>query len=418
MKSMALDRIGERVVSPRLPGGASWPIASILISCIFLQRLGISFGSNKLPLPALIVVAVFLLLIARNEVLISASSLSRYLLLCTCAVFSTALALAFPPSSTEASIPSVYYLLLLYAFVVLRPRAAIGILPTLRLFRSFVAIVAICGALQFALQFVGIRLFSFEGIVPEALLGEAGSNVVIPIWPGAAVYKANGFFMSEPSSFSQLLALGIVVEFIYFRSTLRMAMLAAALLLAFSGTGLLVLGFAVLLVSLGDRRLLSQLAKFGIVAVVVVVLFSAFASQEYLDAFTRRTTELSGERSSGHLRFVTPYKMLAELASDTRLLVGFGPGTAERFRDFRYGINALTKTLIEYGIVGLLAYVSLLMSVFYRRDMRLLSAVCLFLFVFGGGYLLNPPIVYLLTALLTWGPGEAVGASAEVRNIA
>ncbi len=67
---------------------------------------------------------------------------------------------------------------------------------------------------------------------------------------------------------------------------------------------------------------------------------------------------------------------------------------------------------------GLLAYVSLLLSIFYRRDMRILSAVCLFLFVFGGGYLLNPPTVYLLTALLAWGPGDIAEASVEVRNIA
>ncbi len=168
----------------------------------------------------MVVALVFLLLIAQNNVLISAASFARYLLLCVCAGFSTWLASAYPSPSTEASVPSVYYLVLLYAFVVLRPRIAIGILPTLRLFRSIVAIVAVCGAIQFALQFVGVRFFSFEGVVPASLLGEAGSNVVIPIWPGASVYKANGMFLSEPANFSQLLALGIVVEFVLFQEHL------------------------------------------------------------------------------------------------------------------------------------------------------------------------------------------------------
>ncbi len=113
--------------------------------------------------------------------------------------------------------------------------------------------------------------------------------------------------------------------------------------------------------------------------------------------------------------------MVADVTADPRSIIGFGPGTAERFESlgYTYGINALTKILVEYGIPGLLFYVALLLSAFYRADMRALSAVGLFWLVFGGGYHLTPAIVYALAALFAWGPaaGPPIERGAGMRRL-
>jgi hypothetical protein len=137
---------------------------------------------------------------------------------------------------------------------------------------------------------------------------------------------------------------------------------------------------------------------------LVLALFTALASPEYVDSFATRASELSSDQSSGFVRFVSPYVMLAELGPDPRFSIGFGPGTAERFDTLGYahGVNALTKMLLEYGIFGFAAYVLLLFAVFFKRDRLALSLIGLFWFVFGGGYHLTPAVLYTLASLLAW----------------
>lgn len=388
------------------PWKDKWPVVAILFGCIFLQRFGIPLGELKLPVVVPIVSAVFGVLLVQNRTLFAEGSLLVYLLFCLYALFSAGLALAAPPLGTIASVPSLGYLLLVYAFLVLRIRPAAGSAGTLAVFRNFVTVVAACACIQFAAQFAGIRLFSFAGIVPDALLLEQTYNVVVPIWYGSTIYKANGIFLLEPSFLSQFVAVALVIEFLYFGSPFRMALLVLALLVAFSGTGLVVLGFAVIVASILERRSLWRIATFLIVGGSIAALAGTLVAPEYVDSIIRRMSELDSDQASGFIRFISPYVMVADVTADPRSILGFGPGTAERFESlgYTYGINALTKIFIEYGIPGLLLYVALLLSAFHRADMRALSAVGLFWFVFGGGYHLTPAIVYTLAVMFAWGP--------------
>jgi O-antigen ligase len=395
------------------PWRDKWPIVAVLFGCIFLQRFGIPLGELKLPVVVIVVAAVFGILTVQNRTLISEATLLPYLLFCLYALFAAGLALAVPPQGTMASVLSVGYLLLVYVFIVLRIRPAAGTLETLAIFRSFVTFVAVCACVQFMAQFAGISLFSFAGVIPESLLLEQSYNVVVPIWYGSAVHKANGIFLLEPSFLSQFVAVALVIEFLYFGSALRMAVLVLALLAAFSGTGLIILGFAVVMASLLEHRSLWRILTFLLVGGSIAALSGALVAPEYVDSIVRRMSELDSDQASGFIRFISPYMMVADATADPRSILGFGPGTAERFDSlgYEYGINALTKILIEYGIPGLLIYMALLLSAFYRADMRVLSAVGLFWFVFGGGYHLTPAIVYSLAVLFTWGPVPAPHAS-------
>jgi hypothetical protein len=391
----------------------TWPVVTVLFGCIILQRFGIPLGELKLPVAVVVVGSVFLVLLVQNRAVVSEASAVFYLLFCLYAVFSAGLALAIPPRGTTASVFSLGYLLLLYGFIVLRVRPAAGMIPTLAIFRNFVALIAACACLQFAAQFAGIHLFSFAGFVPDAMLLESTYNVVVPIWYGSTVYKANGIFLLEPSLLSQFIAIALVIEFLYFGSPVRMGLLVVALLLAFSGTGLLILGFAVFAAGVAERGALWRIMTFLLVGGSIAALFGATIAPEYVDSIARRVWELSSDQTSGFIRFISPYVMVIDATADPRSILGFGPGTAERFDalGYTYGINALTKILIEYGILGLLLYLLLLLSAFYRADMRALSLVGFFWFIFGGGYHLTPAIVYSLAVLLTWGPGHVTRAT-------
>lgn len=402
------------------PWRDKWPIFIALFGCIFLQRFGIPAGELKLPVVVLVVAAVFLILLIQNRAMVAERPAILYIFFCIYALFSAGLTLAIPPQGTMASVPSLGYLLLLYAFIVLRIRPALGPSETLRIFRGFVTFVAACAVLQFLAQFAGLHLFSFAGFVPDPLLLEPAYNVVVPIWYGASVYKANGFFLLEPSFLSQFAAIALVIEFLYFGSAFRMGLFVLALLVAFSGTGFLILGFAVVVTGILERRALGRLMLLLIVGGSVIALFGSVVAPEYIESVLRRTSELESNQTSGFIRFISPYMMVVDATADPRSILGFGPGTAERFDSigYEYGVNALTKILIEYGMPGLGLYVLLLFSCFYRADMRALSAIGFFWFIFGGGYHLTPAVVYTLATLLAWGPGAVSRSAATSASFA
>ena len=226
---------------------------------------------------------------------------------------------------------------------------------------------------------------------------------MIPLWTGAGLYKSNGFFLLEPSIMSQFAALGLVVEFLYFGSLKRLSLLAAGLLTSFSGTGMLVLGVAVVVAGFlqgSFMRIGKLLVMAGFAATLAVLV-----APEYAHSVTRRVNEFNSENSSGFIRLVSPYLMVRDVFTDPRALLGFGPGTAERFKlGYEYGINALTKPLVEYGPLGFISYVGLMVSVVYRSDVRTFAVVGLIWFVIGGGYILAPFAIYTLFALLAWAP--------------
>jgi len=390
----------------RLEWWRDWPALVVLGSCTFLQRFGLPLGPMPVPLVLPITAGVFAVLLVQNRLRVSKLGLGAYLAMASWFICVSALANAMPSPSSAPSMSSLWYFLAAYVFLVFRWHPAPGMHRTLWIFRGFVTVLAWCGILQFAAQFAGLRLFEFRGLVPDAFLIESGYNLVIALKMGSGVYKSNGMFLLEPSIFSQFSAVALVIEFLYFGSRLRMALFTLALVVAFSGTGLLVLGFALTMAVLLERGASGRVFSVVAVAAATVLLFSLLPGSNYLGLVANRATEVGAQGSSGSLRFITPYQAVFDIAADPRLLIGFGPGTSEHFSTvpYRYAVNAITKVLIEYGIPGLAAYGCLMLSTLYRAKLRVLSAVGAFWFVFGGGYHLAPAILFSLAVLFAWGP--------------
>ena len=94
-----------------------------------------------------------------------------------------------------------------------------------------------------------MQVFSFKDYVPDSLLFESGYNLKIDFGI-SSLLKSNGFFLVEPSVMSQFMAMGIIIEVLYFRRLVWLGVLGLALVLAESGTGILVLAAFVVAVAL------------------------------------------------------------------------------------------------------------------------------------------------------------------------
>jgi len=304
------------------------------------------------------------------------------------------------------SLGSWFLLVVLYAplCVVLREGAVPAYLWgwAARAYIAFMLLVAVAGIGQFVAQFAYRPewLFDATSLIPPSLRGFEGYRGVHEMggWT-----KSNGFFLREPSSFSLQMAFGLVLEMSLARRRWVMAVLGLALLLSYSGSGLLILAVA-LLFPLGPRSLL----RFGAAAALAAVVFLVFGDELNLTYTLERAGEFASNKSSAYCRFVDPALVtLQDLAAhEWTALLGHGPGTLHKMHftcETTFG-----KVPFEYGLLGTLAIGMLLASALARRAVPTRIRAALLAQWLTQPWLLGPEGVlpmFLLCAL--WPRGRA-----------
>ncbi len=370
-----------------------------LFCCIVLQRFAIPAAGLKISMATPLVLSLAAWAVASGTLVIERRRMALYCGLCAVALFSVATQINLPLAmAPRMSLTSLYYWLAITGFAVLRFRHAVSESAFFRIVSFALAALAVAGLAQFALQFVGISLFAFTGIVPDQFLIEEQFNVTIPIDRG--LNKSNGFFLVEPSVFSQLMALAVVIEALYFRRTAYLAMFFVALLSSMSGTGWLVLGsyIAVLAISAGRRGLLGAI----LLAAGCALAFTALSVvlPDFADMMSGRVYEFTLPGTSGHERFVTPFLALQDLlnAAPWVSVTGVGPGASEQLMiPYVYHLNTPIKVLMEYGIFGLLLYLGLLTwGTRTRRQWTLLAPLMVLLLLTGGYHQFSPILFAVL----------------------
>jgi hypothetical protein len=394
--------------------GRRYPLAAalVLVAAIALQRFALPFGEGgiALALPVAWLVAGALALGGRLDVW----RVALFGLLAAAAAVSAAINL-------DAVSPDSFALLLAtYApFLVAVPVAEGEWRRALGVFQALAALCAGLGLIQFAAQFAfdAPWLFTFKGVLPEAILQD-GYNTIVPLSYGAPVFKSNGGILLEPSIFSQILALALLIEILAFGRAWRLALFAAALPVAYSGTGLLLL--AVFLGPILIRRRAHGIAAgLALGAFVIVVLGDVW----HADALFRRLGEWQSTQTSGFARFLSAFWLLGDHVADdpVALLFGRGPGSiAPAMAAAPYAAHDPTwgKALFEYGIVGTAALAAFIgVCLFRGTPSRGLSAVLLFGYLFFGGMLLDSRYAAVLLALAVWPRIERPGGDrAEERS--
>jgi hypothetical protein len=261
----------------------------------------------------------------------------------------------------------------------------------MRLLVAFMLGCGIAGIAQYFAQYAihAPWLFDFTPMIPKALRGSGTYNTTNVV--GEHI-KSNGFFLREASGFSFYMALALLLESSLDRRKWVMAVLGFAVVLSYSGSGLLVLAVAMLF-PLGQRTLWRVLAAVALGAVVVVLFGDALNINYTLS----RVGEFGSDRSSAYCRFIAPGKLVVEQIDSAgwTTLLGHGPGTTQKMFDVcetTYG-----KLVFEYGLLGMLAFGTLVGVAIHRSGAPIRVRVALTLqWLLLGGNLLAPESLLLI----------------------
>ncbi len=372
-----------------------WPSISYLImamSLTFGQRFVIPLGGRyEVGVSVVVCGGVLAYWFIRGYTYIHHTRLVLYL----ASVAGVVVCTAWNVGDPQISLVKVAYLVVIYAgwiFVQHDPR---GPIPMFRCYQWCMAVIACLGLAQFGVQLVGIRLIDLLTLLPEKLVIK-GFYSHQPLAWGMEFYKSNGILLNEPSYYSRMLAIALVIEMLVFRQMWRMVLYGVAILPAFSGTGLIIL------LCLYPRLLISRpRLVVSLTVAAALLLLPALFLTSFGRTFLGRSEEFSKGDASGRMRFIAPYTRLVD-TFDGDYFLGHGPGTHERFENvanvamkrdrrnvFSFGYtyikqadayaNTLLLIIYEIGLIPGLALLTYIVYCFFRRVWSPAIAIALFL---------------------------------------
>lgn len=385
--------------TPRAAAGAVLvPLGLLLIAVTLLQRFAVPAAGSQLGIGFVLGLAVTGWGLLAGRLVIEPVRFVLFSLVLAAILATLALG-----EGGFSLLSLAMFCLLYFPFVCFVPLKRHDYLLVLDLFLMLARLVAICAVLQFASQFVLGQgwMFPFDRLLPAAFF-IPDFNLVIEM--GGGLTKATGLWLLEPSHLSQLMALAILVELRWFGRPRHLALFGLGLFLAFSGTGLLLLG-VFLPVLLARRGHWPWLAA---APVILAALLALFGDVFPFSFFLGRLGEFANAQSSGAMRLFGPWRAMADLyaARPDLVLLGTGPGgMADAVLHFDYAVqdSSWLKLLVEYGLVGAAPF-----ALFYGYCLfagaadRFLAAALLFQVLFLGGFLLSFYVQFLILALVVW----------------
>ncbi|WP_380872501.1 hypothetical protein ACFB49_34330 [Sphingomonas sp. DBB INV C78] len=391
-----------------------------LISCLCLQRFGLVIGGGTIFFSLPLFLALIGLMLVSGYGRIRMVPLFVFGLFALEGLIATLVAINVPETRQQLSILSLFSLLSIYLCLLVGPSGRFNRDDVIDIFLFYVRLCAVLGIAQYLLQFVGVRIFSFMLTFPalNPILIESLYNYNPILSYGSSIIRSNGFFLIEPSVFSQLLALGMAVEFFLKRQLKYLPLYAVAYLFSFSGTGLLALGLSIGILMLADRRYTVRVLLF-VLALAALATIAAFVFPDQFASLAGRAGEASYSGSSGYARYFAQFEFIGQYTDKTRSLIGFGPGSMERSGFFFTGSgNPALKLFIDYGIIGSILFATFMVISCWRRDIAIISIFCLVNFQMGGGNLLFPPLIILIAILCVWSgdPDQAAARQGSALN--
>jgi hypothetical protein len=385
-----------------MPRGLKVGLVLALLSLIVLTRFGINTGSYGLNFAVPVLYVMLFAGFAKDRVDLDLPGLLLFAFFITCGALALIINLNMPHGggSSTASLILLAVLYLPFVFV-LKPFSTSreAWLWTMKAFIHIATVIAVLGILQFCLQFVWrpAWLFNFSPFIPKAISVDVLFNS--QIYTGSA-YKANGFFLREPSAFSFLMAFALICEMAVFKRWWRMGLFAAGLMLSYSGTGLLALAFGLMF-----PFSLKTAVRLTLIAVTLVLVYLLFT--------VSRIGEFNSESSSGYIRYVAPMRLVSELIDSDAwtALLGHGPGTIfHATKAFDYHDPTWAKLLYEYGFLGTAGCLGLMAYTMSRSHAPVqIRAMLFFNWLVQGGHLLTPESVLMCYVLLAvWPAPEPV----------
>jgi ABC-type multidrug transport system fused ATPase/permease subunit len=189
----------------------------------------------------------------------------------------------------------------------------------------------------------------------------------------------------------------------------RLAVYGLALIVSYSGTGLIVLAVCLPLCLVTQRR-------WGLLVLGLLVLAVIVAIQLHFHAnrLLARIGEFDSDQSSAYMRFVGGFRLFDRFLWEDfwRTLFGYGAGSfvsySSRVHYYAAAEMALFKIVFEFGLVGAVAYFGFLFScLYYSSAPRLLTLAVGITFFLNGIYV---PFAHgLALSLLLWNAAPDAG---------
>jgi len=382
-----------------------WALTGLAVAVLLTSHIGVPVGAGFSLGLSLPMAYVLLLVLALNrQMVVVPGALLLYAGLVLVAAVSFLLNAYSMPSGAPSHLSLLLLLAIYLPLVFGKPasgqadadwRWTMGMVSNLLLF------MAVVGTAQFALQLVfrAPWLFDASLLLPEPIRALGVYHTAIPVGTN---FKANGFFQREPSGFSYTMALGLLLELALFRRLPRTLVFTLALMLSYSGTGLLALAIGLLL-PLRAGTLVRLALGLGL-----VVSGNWLAGDPLNLAFTLgRVSEFNSPGSSAYERYLAPGLLVdANLpATPWSFWVGHGPGLVlDMARRFGSHDPTWAKLLFEYGVLGFVMGLGLVIYRLARFDAPVQLRVVVFAnWLVMGGHLLTPSNVYLgFLAMALW----------------
>lgn len=396
---------GQSSLPPPVPYDrtAEMLLLAQLIGATFLQKLAIPFGGgNEFFLGFFLMMGITAYGFISKKLEVRKTRLTLLLIMIGGLSFTQLL------GDSSPSLLSMAPLLLAhvhYAFGLKNGLSRPGI--ELVYFQKIMLIIAVLGIFQYFFQFLAGPQWAFimETYVPDSFY-KKGFNAMNAISYGSGVYKSNGVFFLEPSMFCQFLAISVLIELLYFQNWRRLFVYVFAIAITFSGTGLVILFLLVPFILLKQKR-------YGIFTLLSVLALSAPLWAPYVGLGTQleRASEITNTQTSGYARFISmfPFIDMYILQETKTFLFGRGAGSMPwdggllSSVDYEIFNPSWAKLFFEYGFLGTLFYVPLMIFIFLNPlRSAFIKTALLVQFVLLGEYIIPPTVHGLIVALLAW----------------
>jgi hypothetical protein len=277
-------------------------------------------------------------------------------------------------------------------------------------FLDLALLICLLGIVQYFAQFVIGKTYAYpvEHFLPNGLLTK-NYNCLIPLHYGSNTLKANGVFMLEPSYFSQLLATGFALEVSGKQRLWRLGCFCAGFVVSYSGTGLIMMATTLPVLLIAQKR-------YSLVIFAVIAAFLLYVGGEFvgLDLYTKRAGEFNSAGSSGYMRYVGPALLIDQyiwsVPSPRRWLFGLGAGMMMKTTPlplYHVAETGWAKILIEFGIIGAVAYFGFLYTCVFRSRQPMALRVNLTTMSLLSG-ILDGTSHAMIISLLLWPAFEGV----------
>ncbi len=382
-----------------------------LFGCLILQRFCVFVGDSPIYFCLIIFLGLLGWLWFTQRAEMRPLSLALYFCFAVVGLISTFIALNNPDVRLSGiSIGSLLSVLSIYIGLTMRPTARFDGTVIFDILVLYIRAIAVCGIVQYLIQFAGIRIFAFMTVFPplKPFLIEPFFNYHPVTHYGSEILRSNGLFLLEPSTFSQILVLGFLADFFVRRDWRFMPVYALAYLTTYAGTGLLAFALAAVIAIIIAPREVPRLGIFAVIGLVMTVAAALLFPAQF-ESIAGRATELNATGSSGYARYVSQFGALDAILGETRTLIGYGPGALERAVFYPQGSgNPAFKLVVDYGFLGLIVFTIFFVFTLWRSWLALITLFLLINFQLGGGNLLFPPLVILAAIVCIWSkPKEA-----------